>query len=128
MKKSWVRKMSNIDASRLANAISQELKTYTAEVSQEIESLKEQVINEGLQEIKASSPRNRGKYAAGWRKTNYGSAIVLYNATKPSITHLLEKGYAKRNGGRVAAKPHIQPVEESIIKNFEDGVERVIRG
>lgn len=118
--------MPNIDASQLGSAISKELKAYSDEVTKELDELKEQVVNDGIQELKSSSPRNSGKYAKGWRKTSDGSAVILFNATKPSLTHLLEKGHAKRNGGRVAAQPHIQPVEESIIKNFEDGVERVL--
>lgn len=126
MKKSWVKRMPNIDASQLGDVISKELKAYSDEVTKELDELKEQVVNDGIQELKSSSPRNSGKYAKGWRKTSDGSAVILFNATKPSLTHLLEKGHAKRNGGRVAAQPHIQPVEESIIKKFEDGVERVL--
>lgn len=118
--------MPDIDASQLGNAISKELKAYSDEVTKELDELKEQVINDGIQELKNSSPRNSGKYAKGWRKTSDGSAVILFNATRPSLTHLLEKGYAKRNGGRVAAQPHIQPVEESIIEKIEDGVERVL--
>lgn len=118
--------MPNIDASQLGNTISKELKSYSDEIIKELDELKEQVVNDGVQELKSSSPRNSGKYAKGWRKTKEGSSVILYNATKPSLTHLLEKGHAKRNGGRVKAQPHIQPAEENIIKNFEDGVERVL--
>lgn len=42
---------------------------------------------------------------------------------KHQIAYLLEKGHAKRNGGRVAVKPHIDPVEE----NGADMLESLIK-
>lgn len=42
---------------------------------------------------------------------------------KHQIAYLLEKGHAKRNGGRVAVKLHIDPVEE----NGADMLESLIK-
>ena len=41
---------------------------------------------------------------------------------------LVEKGHAKRNGGRTQAQPHISTAEEMAIKKFENKVERAIKG
>lgn len=115
-----------INASQLANQISYTLKQYTKEVYEELEELKEEVSKSAVQELKSSSPRKTGDYGKGWRIVKQNGAYVIHNATDYQLTHLLEKGHAKRNGGRVAPKPHIQPVEDHIIKNFENGVERVL--
>lgn len=76
------------------------------------------VAKEGAEKLKSSSPRNTGKYAKGWTfkkvNTNWlgSDEYVIYNKAKPYLTHLLEKGHAKRNGGRTRPQMHIKPVEE----------------
>lgn len=74
-------------------------------------------------ELQASSPRKTGGYARGWRadfmESGAGPTSVVHNSTKPSLTHLLEKGHAKRGGGRVAAIPHIEPAYEAAASELE---------
>ncbi|MEK3814252.1 HK97 gp10 family phage protein [Bacillus sp. FSL K6-1284] len=111
-----------------AREISQALKGFTTEVEEGLEREKEKVAKEGAGILKRTSPKDTGKYARGWRAKKYGRAWVVHNATKPQLTHLLEKGHAKRNGGRVAGKEHIRPVEQKMIEEFEAATERLIRG
>ena len=67
-------------------------------------------------ELKSTSPSRTGEYAAGWRmrteSDRFGGYYVrIYNAAKPSLTHLLEFGH----GGPqpAGAHPHIAPAADA---------------
>lgn len=117
--------MSSIDS--LAAEISKALQTYTSEVTEGLEEAKTKVSKNAVKQLKSTSPKNTGKYAKGWRVKKVGTAQVIYNATRGSLTHLLEKGHAKVNGGRVSGKPHIRPAEQVAIKEYISEVEKVIK-
>ncbi|KOS25490.1 prophage pi2 protein 37 [Bacillus anthracis] len=117
--------MANIDT--LANDIARELQRYAKQVEEKIEDEKEKVANNLVNELKQKSPKKTGKYAKGWRKKKEGNAIIVHNALKPQLTHLLEKGHAKANGGRVPAKVHIAPAEEKAKNELIERVERAIQ-
>ena len=80
------------------------------------------------EEISANAPKRTGRYAKSWatKKTKENShtlEMTVHSKDRYQIAHLLEHGHAKRNGGRVAARPHIAPAEqhgeellESLIK------------
>lgn len=117
-----------INISQLANEITKELKNYSHEVAEQMEEVKKEVAQEGAQELRSTSPKETGTYGKGWRATKKENAWVVHNATSYQLTHLLEKGHAKRGGGRVAARVHIKPVEDQLIKDFEEGVVKVVQG
>lgn len=119
--------MARID---IADQITRVLQEYTTEVEEGLEKEKEKAAKDGVKTLRATSPKRpgSGKYAKGWRAKRDGKAWVIHNATRYQLAHLLEKGHASRNGGRVPGKVHIAPVEEQVIRQYESGVERVIRG
>lgn len=91
----------------------------------------DKVTKETVNDLKSSSPRKSGKYAGGWGKKEGQTATrskssVVWNEKHYRLTHLLEFGHAKVNGGRVAGKPHIATVEQKAIKSFEDEIRRGI--
>lgn len=91
----------------------------------------DKVAKEAVSDLKSSSPRKSGKYAGGWKKQDGQTATrskssVIHNEKHYRLTHLLEFGHAKVNGGRVAAKPHIATVEQKAMKSFEDEIKRRI--
>ncbi|PGW89973.1 HK97 gp10 family phage protein [Bacillus cereus] len=110
-----------------ANEITRELQRYANVVEEDIKDAQEKVADDLVNELKQKSPKKTGKYSKGWRKKKEGSAIIVHNALKPQLTHLLEKGHAKVSGGRVPAKVHIAPAEEKAINEFTELVERAIQ-
>jgi hypothetical protein len=54
--------------------------------------------------------------------------VIVYSPSKYQLAHLLEKGHAKRGGGRTKAIPHIAPAEEKAVKELEDEIKRAIGG
>lgn len=118
--------MASVTPEQLTDRIQQVLREYQTEIEQATVECVKSVAKEGTKALKANSPRNKGKYAAGWTSkveaTRVSAAATLYNK-KPGLPHLLEFGHVSRNGtgrtfGRVAAYPHIAAVEQTIITEF----------
>ena len=95
------------------NEITRALQQYSSEV-------------EAVKTLKSTSPSETGSYKKGWRVKQVGTAKVVHNATDYQLTHLLEHGHAKKNGGRVAPRVHIKPVEEKAIEDFERAIREEI--
>jgi hypothetical protein len=116
----------------LENAIASELQRYSSLVQEEFEETKKSTAEELKENIKAASPRSsrkkRKKYAEGWKVKKQRDGYIVHNATNYQLTHLLEKGHAKKNGGRVKAQPHIAPAESKAIDKFLKAIERMVKG
>ena len=81
------------------------------------------VTDEAIATLKSTSPKRSGRYVRGWTSketssTSTGKTKTIHNRT-PGLTHLLENGYAKQNGGRVSGRPHIGPVEQKAVQALE---------
>lgn len=65
-----------------------------------------------------------GKYQRGWKVKKERDGAIVYNASRPSLTHLLENGHDVISHGikvgRARAIPHIKPVEEETKQYFEE--------
>lgn len=125
--------MKKVSIDGLADAVAKELAAYNQDVADGVKKEVKQVAREMVQELKQTSPKDSGDYAAGWRdKTEFESAEDIrervYNAKKPQLTHLLEDGHAKQNGGRVNGKPHIRPAKQEAEKKLTNGIKVVVRG
>lgn len=122
-----------IPLQELEIAIVKELSEYSEKVTEEIKREVKSVAKEAVLTLKSTSPRDTGEYAQGWAsKVEYESAedirVRIYNRKKPQLTHLLENGHAKVNGGRVDGKPHIGPAEQQIEDKLQNSVKVVVRG
>ena len=112
----------------VANEIAKLVRQYTREVKEECEKAKEEVSKELVADIKRDAPKKTGDYQKGWtvKKGKGRKPALVHNKTDYQLTHLLEHGHAKKNGGRVQAKIHIAPNEEKAIREFTDRIERAI--
>ena len=87
-------------------------------------------LEETKKMVQSASPTDSGGYKKGWtakkiKDSASKTEVVVYNRSKPGLTHLLEKGHAKRGGGRVEAKVHIAPAESYAISQLED---KIVKG
>lgn len=125
--------MAGIKIDDLASAIAEELAAYGEEVADGLKQEVRRVAAETAQTLKATSPRDSGEYARGWAYRvefeNDGDIRVrVYNRKKPQLTHLLEHGHAKQNGGRVEGHPHIGPAEQRAEQKLMKRVKVVVKG
>ena len=114
----------------LSNAILEELKNYEGVTEEAAWKGVSDTSQTALKKLRSAHPAGSGEYGS-WDKYNRGWTVMktkrdkkatIHNATDYRLTHLLEKGHAKVNGGRTRAFPHIAPVaeecEDELIKNI----------
>lgn len=111
---------------QMADAIVKELQNYSQAIADATKEECEEVAADTVSLLKVTSPVMTGKYRRGWRqKVTYEDKanirVTVYN-TRYMLTHLLENGHAKVNGGRVSGIPHIEPAERRAIEQLEDKV------
>ena len=120
-----------IPVDRLAAEIEKILTEYGDEVQENVEEATQRVTKAGAKAVRsASQVFNGNKYFKGWKskfeKGRLSSEGIIYNGDLPGLPHLLEKGHAKRGGGRTDGTAHIAPVEDKIIEDFEKAVKKAI--
>jgi hypothetical protein len=118
-----------VNINNFASEITKAIAEYTEEVKEEIEISRKEVAQDLVKELKRTSPRRpgSGKYAKGWRMKQTRRGWIIHNKTFYQLTHLLEKGHAKKNGGRVPAVVHIRPAEQRAVTEYLSRVEKAIR-
>lgn len=129
--------MAGINIDSMAKEIASIMAGYAADVTTDVKKETRKVVKDTVNELKRTSPEGpgskRGHYKDGWASKveteNYNSiGVRIYNKKKPGLTHLLEKGHAKRGGGRVEGIKHIEPAEQKAIKEYEKNLkERLSR-
>lgn len=120
---------NRIEINRLTSEVEAILNDFIDAEQSAINKEIKQAGKAALKELKTETPSGAGKfkdwdeYQAGWRMKNEVDAlgnntVIIGNAKKPGLTHLLEEGHILAGGrGRAKAFPHIQPVAE---RAFDD--------
>lgn len=122
-----------IPIEQLAAAVNKQLETFANATDEIVASSVEEVAKATVQRLKETSPRRTGVYANSWRASklkggkHYSGRVVFAANGEYRLTHLLEHGHAKVNGGRVSPSPpggHIEPAEQEAIASFEAAIRR----
>ncbi|MEI3223498.1 MAG: HK97 gp10 family phage protein [Gemmiger sp.] len=125
--------MSNsikVKPEEMATVVRQMLESYSKAKTAETKELIQETAETCKSEIKKASSKRTGKYRKGWTVTQEWEdsdslRMRVRNKSAWQLTHLLENGHAKKNGGRVRAYPHIKPAEESAVKRMIEGVKKI---
>ncbi len=123
---------SRIQIDQLADTVMRELENYAETTTDGVKAAVKKAANTVKKEISATAPVRTGKYAKSWATKTTGEnshaiEITVHSRNRYQLAHLLEHGHAKRNGGRVAARPHIAAAEQRGIEELEREIERSIR-
>ena len=115
-----------IDIDKLSREIVKGLQEYAELTDTEMKKAVRKTATSVKKEIQANAPKDTGSYAKSWtsgkRLENSHFLQMSVYAAPPHyrLAHLLEKGHAKRNGGRVPAQPHIALAEENGEKLLDE--------
>ena len=125
-----------IKPDQLTSEITKQLAGYAEQLKADLGDVFDGVASKALTEIKTAS-QNAGfedrNYSKGWAKVVQLNKVTgIYHATIHNrkyyrLTHLLEKGHAKTNGGRTRAFPHIAPTQDKIDRLLVEEIEKAIR-
>lgn len=119
----------HVSVDGLADAIMANLKEYAGLSADEMKKAIHRAGKTVKKEIEATAPVDSGEYAKSWavkatKETPTALTVTVYSRNQYRLTHLLEHGHAKRNGGRVPGKAHIAPAEEKGEKQLLSEIER----
>lgn len=128
--------MAKIDIDKLAITVIQEIQKYADVTHEVVNKAVYETAKETVNELRATSPKDSGDYAESWtykrdkeaRGKNRYNMIVYSEKPNYRVTHLLEYGHAKVNGGRTRAFPHIRNAEQNAIEKLESKIRDGVAG
>ena len=121
--------MAGIDIDDLAEEIMAGLMEYNNLATETVKKAVKKAGNKVKKEIQNNAPEDTRKYKKSFtvtkrKETSNSLELTVHSKNKYQLTHLLEKGHAKRGGGRVDAQPHIAPAEQEGIRLLTEEIER----
>lgn len=118
-----------VTADQMADAVMEGLLEYAELATDVMKDCVKKAGNTVNKETQANAPVKSKRYQKSWavkkqKESSNALEVVVHSRDRYQLTHLLEKGHAKRGGGRVRAIPHIAPAEEKGIRELEEGIRR----
>ena len=125
--------MAGVSIDAMADAIMEGLLEYADLATEDMKVAVKKAAKTVKNDIQAGAPVKSGAYGKSWAvKTMTQSAnkleVVVHSKNRYQLAHLLEKGHAKRGGGRVGGRAHIAPAEQHGMEQLEQDIERALRG
>ena len=125
--------MANVTVDNLATEIMKGLTEYKNLATADMKMAVRKAGKSVKKDIQANAPKKTGAYSKSWtvkttKETSESLELTVHSPKKYQLAHLLEKGHAKRGGGRTKAIPHIAPAEEKAVKDLEADIKRVLGG
>lgn len=122
-----------VSIDNMATAIMEGLTEYADLATDELKAAVRKAGTNVKKDIQTNAPKRTGAYSKSWtvkttKETSNSLELTVYSPKKYQLAHLLEFGYEKRGGGRTKAQQHIQPAEESAIKELESTIQRSLGG
>lgn len=121
-----------VSIDELAEAVMDGLREYADLATSDMKAAVKRAGKAVKSDIQANAPRDTGDYAKSWtvkatQETPRSLVLTVYSRNRYRLTHLLEHGHAKRNGGRVQGEAHIAPAEEKGSRQLLEVIERCLR-
>ena len=125
--------MANVTVDNLAEEIMKGLTEYKNLATADMKTAVRKAGKSVKKDIQANAPKKTGAYSKSWtvkttKETSESLELTVHSPKKYQLAHLLEKGHAKRGGGRTRAIPHIAPAEEKAAKDLEADIKRALGG
>lgn len=126
-----------IDPNNFADELIKVLMQYRDVTEEKFKAIADEVSKETRRQLKATSPKHKGAYkgtrvpgtyAKSWTYSTKKSGksykkVIHVKEPEYRLTHLLEFGHARVQGGRVVGRvpayPHIGKAEQRAIEEFE---------
>ena len=121
--------MTSID--NMAAEIMKGLTEYADLANESMKKAVKKTATSVKKEISSNAPKDTGAYAKSWavkktKENSHSLEMTVHSKNRYQLAHLLEKGHAKRGGGRVSGRPHIAPAEENGVQLLEHLIEEAL--
>ncbi len=124
-----------VSVDQLASEIKKILGEYEEDVSVGVTRQAVEIAEKGAQAINTSAAGagfGGRKYKRSWytktQQLSRGHADVVICSRQYRVAHLLEKSHpvGRKKRGHFEGRPHIKPVEDIIVREYEDACKRII--
>lgn len=120
------------DAEKFSTTAHQMLEEFEGNCNTAVREAIVETADKIVEILKSAGDFGGTKYRRSWKskivQTRMSTQAIVHNAKHYRLTHLLEFGHAKQNGGRTRAFPHIEPINERSRDLFEEKLTDLIGG
>jgi hypothetical protein len=122
----------NVKADKLEISVLTVLEEFQQDAYKAVAVAIKETGDEVVRMLKSAGDFKGKKYRNSWTNTfeqrRLSATSIVHNKKHYRLTHLLEFGHAKQNGGRTRAFPHIEPINEMTGRLFEQKLKDLIGG